>query len=40
MQVYANMLDMLDSGLGNVSAALTTAGMWSNTLLVFSAVRQ
>ena len=35
----ANMLDMLDSGLGNVSSALTASGMWSNTLLVFSAVR-
>ena len=34
MQIYANMLDMLDSGLGNVSAALSSAGMWTNTLLV------
>jgi hypothetical protein len=25
MQVYANMLDMLDSGLANVSTALTSA---------------
>lgn len=37
MQIYANMLDMLDSGLANVSAALTSEGMWSDTLLVFSA---
>jgi hypothetical protein len=36
--IDANMLDMLDSGLGNVSSALTASGMWSNTLLVFSAV--
>ena len=25
---YANMLHMLDSGVANVTAALTTAGMW------------
>lgn len=37
MQIYANMLDMLDSGLGNVTAALKHAGYWNNTLLVFSA---
>ena len=37
-QVYANMLDMLDSGLGNVSATLKATGYWANTLLVFSAV--
>ena len=35
----ANMLDMLDSGLANVSTALTQAQMWQHTLLVFSAVR-
>ncbi len=34
---YANMLHMLDSGLANVTAALSTKGMWSNTLLLFSA---
>ena len=33
------MLDMLDSGLANVSTALTQAQMWEHTLLVFSAVR-
>jgi len=33
------MLDMLDSGLANVSTALTQAQMWQHTLLVFSAVR-
>ena len=38
VQVYANMLDMLDSGLGNVSATLKATGYWANTLLVFSAV--
>ena len=32
------MLDMLDSGLGNVSATLKATGYWANTLLVFSAV--
>ena len=37
-QVYANMLDMLDSGLGTVSATLKATGYWANTLLVFSAV--
>ena len=37
--VDANMLDMLDSGLANVSTALTQAQMWQHTLLVFSAVR-
>ena len=38
-RVDANMLDMLDSGLANVSTALTQAQMWQHTLLVFSAVR-
>ena len=37
--IDANMLDMLDSGLANVSTALTQAQMWQHTLLVFSAVR-
>lgn len=37
MQVYANMLHMLDSGCGNVSHALKARGMWNSTLMVFSA---
>jgi arylsulfatase A-like enzyme len=28
---------VLDSGLHNVSAALTSSGMWENTLMVFTA---
>lgn len=34
---YANMLHMLDSGVANVTAALSEKGMWSTTLLLFSA---
>ena len=34
---YANMLHMLDSGCANVSDALTQQGMWSNTLMLFTA---
>jgi len=37
MQVYANMLDMLDSGVHNISQALKQQKLWDNTLLVFSA---
>jgi arylsulfatase A-like enzyme len=35
--ILANMLDMLDSAMGNLTTALTTAQMWSDTLIVFSA---
>jgi arylsulfatase A-like enzyme len=34
---YANMLHMLDSGVANVTAALTARGLWANTLLLFTA---
>jgi len=34
---YANMLHMLDEGVGNITAALKAQGMWDNTLLLFSA---
>jgi arylsulfatase A-like enzyme len=34
---YANMLHMLDMAVGNVTGALKRLGMWSNTLIVFSA---
>ena len=34
---YANMLAMLDAGVGNIAAALKARGMWDNTLLLFSA---
>ena len=37
LHTYANMLNMLDSGMKNVTAALKSTGMWANTLLVFSA---
>mmetsp|Transcript_33133 Transcript_33133/g.100191 ORF Transcript_33133/g.100191 Transcript_33133/m.100191 type:complete len:713 (-) Transcript_33133:78-2216(-) len=35
--VFANMVHMLDSGIGNVTAAWKQAGLWDNTLMVFSA---
>ena len=35
--VFANMLNMLDSGIGNVTAALKAAGLYDNTLIVWSA---
>ena len=31
------MLHMLDSGVANVTAALTARGLWANTLLLFTA---
>ena len=33
----ANMLQMLDNGVQNVTQALTTKGLWATTLLVFTA---
>lgn len=34
---YANMIHMLDKAVGNVSDALVRSGMWSNTLIMFTA---
>ena len=34
-QQYLGMSAFLDEAVGNVSRALHTTGMWSNTLLVF-----
>jgi arylsulfatase A-like enzyme len=34
---YANMLNMLDSHVKNVTDALQRTGLWENTLLVFTA---
>ena len=34
--IFAGMLACLDSAVGNVTAALEKAGMWANTLLLFT----
>jgi arylsulfatase A-like enzyme len=36
-EIYANMLDMLDSGVYNVTTAWRDAGLWDNTLMLFTA---
>ena len=35
---YANMLAMLDSAVGNLTAAVKHAGLWDTTLILFTAV--
>jgi len=34
--VHAGMISCLDDGIGNVTAALQEAGMWDNTVFIFS----
>ena len=35
--MWTAVLAMLDDGIKNVTAAMTTAGLWEQTLLIFSA---
>jgi arylsulfatase B/arylsulfatase I/J len=35
-RIYAGMLTAADEGIGNVTAALKAAGMWEDTLIVFT----
>lgn len=35
--VFANMLHLLDDGIRNVTAAIRSAGLWNNSLIIFSA---
>lgn len=34
-KTFANMVHMLDDGIGNVTAAWKAAGLWDNTLMIF-----
>ena len=37
LHTYANMLALLDEGIGNLTSALRSSGLWASTLMLFTA---
>lgn len=35
-RIYAGMVSLLDSAVGNITSAMQHAGLWDDTLLVFT----